>query len=207
MKNKSLIINYCAVCILIIIHSACNEKRTSSKQQEAGVIPGITSKYAGFESDIEWGEHLVTIAGCNDCHTPKKMTNFGPVLDTAKWLSGHQSDRPDLVVDRQEIEKNGLSVTADLTEWAGPWGVSFAANLTSDPTGIGSWEESQFIYSMRHGKLKGVPGGRDLLPPMPWQNYSQMTDDELKAIFAYLKSTKPIKNLVKLPLAPAGAMN
>ena len=205
MKNNHLIISMCAACILLSIHTACNDKKTSSNQLETGMMPGVLSRYNGFESEVKWGEHLVTIAGCNDCHTPKKMSPFGPVLDSARWLSGHQSDRPDIVVDRKTMEHNGLSVTSDLTEWVGPWGVSFAANLTSDPTGIGSWNEDQFIYSMRKGKLKGVPGGREMLPPMPWQNYSQMTDNELKAIFAYLKSTTPIQNLVKQPLVPLSA--
>ena len=84
----------------------------------------------------------------------------------------------------------------DLTSAAGPWGVSFSANLTSDETGIGTWNEEQFLFALRNGKLKGLPGSRPLLPPMPWQAIRNYSDDELKAMFAYLKSTKPISNMV-----------
>lgn len=205
MKNNHLIIGICAVCIVLSVQISCTEKKTFSNKLETGMPPGVLSSYNGFDSNVKWGEHLVTIVGCNDCHTPKKMTPIGPVLDSARWLSGHPSEMPDIVIDRKAMESNGLSVTSDLTQWVGPWGISYAANLTSDPTGIGSWNESQFIYSMRYGKLKGVPGGRDMMPPMPWQNYSQMTDNELRAIFAYLKSTAPVQNLVRQPLVPLSA--
>ncbi|MBK9331179.1 MAG: hypothetical protein IPM96_01980 [Ignavibacteria bacterium] len=47
-----------------------------------------------------------------------------------------------------------------------------------------------------------MPSGRTLLPPMPWEMYKHMSDDEIKAIFAYLKSLKPIKNLVPQPVPP-----
>ena len=108
-------------------------------------------------------------------------------------------------VDRKEMESKGLAVTGDLTSWIGPWGISYTANLTSDSTGIGNWKEEQFIYALREGKYKGLPSSRPLLPPMPWQMYKHMTDGELKAIFAYLKSTKPINNVVPPPEPPVSA--
>ena len=95
----------------------------------------------------------------------------------------------------------GALTNNDLTVWAGPWGVSFAANLTPDKTtGLRSWTEAAFIRSMRTGKHKGVL--RDILPPMPWQSMAKMTDDDLKAVFAYLLSLKPIPNKVPEPIPP-----
>ncbi|MBD0375856.1 MAG: c-type cytochrome [Flavisolibacter sp.] len=163
-----------------------------------------TTLTKGNEEMVKQGEHLVTIAACHDCHTPKKMTPKGPVLDTSLWLSGHPSHLPPPDINRKETESKGLIITNDLTAWAGPWGISFTANLTPDSTGIGFWKEEQFIYAIRQGKLKGLPNSRPLLPPMPWEVYRHMTDDELKAIFAYLKSIKPIKNVVPPPVPPAG---
>ena len=90
----------------------------------------------------------------------------------------------------------------DLTAAAGPWGVSFAANLTPDETGIGNWTEDQFRKALTEGKLKGIDGGRQLLPPMPWTNYKALTNDEVHAIFFYLKSLKPIRNIVPMPITP-----
>jgi hypothetical protein len=80
--------------------------------------------------------------------------------------------------------------------------MSFAANLTSDETGIGAWTEHNFITAMRTGKIKGLENGRTMLPPMPWFNFKNMTDEDLKSIFAYLKSTKPVSNLVPAPISP-----
>jgi hypothetical protein len=124
------------------------------------------------------------------------MTPHGPDLDSALLLSGHPAQMPPPDVNRKEMEMKGLSVTSTLTSWVGPWGISYAGNLTSDPTGIGNWTESSFIIALRQGKYKGIESGRSLLPPMPWAMYQHMTDDELKAIFAFLKSTKPINNVV-----------
>ncbi len=91
-----------------------------------------------------------------------------------------------------------------LTAWAGPWGVSFAVNLTPDrETGIGEWNEEMFIKAMRTGKHQGQPNGRDILPPMPWPDLKDLTDGDLKAIWAYLRSVPPVKNQVPFPLPPA----
>ena len=81
----------------------------------------------------------------------------------------------------------------------GPWGVSFAGNITSDVTGIGRWSEEQFKRAIQEGKFKGLEQGRGLLPPMPWQNYASLTDEDVKAIYSYLKTTKPIRNIVPGP--------
>ena len=161
--------------------------------------------FAGFESQVQWGEHLVTVGACHDCHSPKKMTEQGMEIDTALLLSGHPSQMAAVDVNRQDMETKGIIATSDLTSWVGPWGVSYTANLTPDATGIGNWKEEQFIYAIRNGKMKGLAGSRPMLPPMPWQMYRNMTDDELKAIFAYLKTTKPIHNIVPQPTPPVSA--
>jgi mono/diheme cytochrome c family protein len=207
MKNKLSIITLFLFAVGILILSQCNEKKPLGNSNDAEDLTAKTTKFNGFESQIKWGEHLVLIGSCHDCHTPKKMTSHGPVLDTALWLSGRPADMPRIDIDRKEVEEKGLAVAMDLTEWVGPWGVSFAANLTPDPTGIGNWTEDQFIYALREGTSKGIPGSRPLLPPMPWEMIRNMTDDEIKAVFAYLKSINPINNIVPAPVPPTGVTN
>ncbi len=180
--------------LLLICFSNCEQKTKTDLTEK--------NEFGNFKSQLKWGEHLVTIADCNACHTPKKMTDQGPVPDASLLLSGHPAQMPRIDIDRKEIESKGLVVAMDLTEWVGPWGVSFAANLTPDATGLGSWTEEQFFIAIRQGKFKGLPDSRSLLPPMPWDMYRNMTDGELKAIFAYLKSIKPISNIVPMALPP-----
>lgn len=188
----------------------CSENQEIREMQQAGFTPLTFAAYDGAaeaqqQSQIELGEHLVLIAGCHDCHSPKKMTDKGPEIDYSRALSGHPSQMPPPDVNRADIEKKGLAVTQTLTAWVGPWGISYAANLTPDKTGIGTWQESNFINAIRQGKIKGLPNGRQILPPMPWDMYRNMTDEELKAIFAYLKSIKPIQNVVPAPVPPISA--
>lgn len=199
-KNLFVLSLLCISCLLLI--SQCAE--TQSENLPAGSDSSKTS-FGGYESQVKWGEHLTLIQGCHDCHTPKKMTAFGPVLDSSSFLSGHPSQLPAPDVNRKDMESKGLTVTQDLTAWVGPWGISYTANLTSDSTGIGNWKEEQFIYALREGKIKGLPNSRSILPPMPWEMMKNMTDDEMKAIFAFLKSTKPIRNVVPPPVPPVSA--
>jgi len=198
MKSLSTAILF-VVAVGTILLAQCDQVSgdNSSAQKE---VP--TPAFGGFGSQAKWGEHLVTVSACHDCHTPKKMTDHGPDIDSSLLLSGHPSglEVPDL--DRHELETKGVIATSDLTSWIGAWGISYTANLTSDATGIGNWKEDQFIYAIREGKMKGLAGSRPMLPPMPWQMYRNMTDDELKAIFAYLKTTKPIHNIVPQPTPP-----
>lgn len=179
---------------ILIIGSSCQQAKAPEKNETQ--TAALKPDFGGYENQVKWGGHIVTIAGCNDCHTPKKMTLHGPDLDSSLLLSGHPAQMPPPDINRKEIETKGLSVTNTLTAWVGPWGISYASNLTSDATGIGNWTESSFLIALRQGKYKGVESGRSLLPPMPWAMYQHMSDDELKAIFAFLKSTKPIKNVV-----------
>lgn len=153
------------------------------------------------EQLIERGKYLVNTSGCHDCHSPKIMTPNGPEPDPERLLSGHPSSSPIPEVNISAV-KEWILFNHDLTAIVGPWGASFAANLTSDETGTGNWTEEQFFTAIRKGKYKGLEGSRDLLPPMPWQVYRNMTDNDLRAIFAYLKTTKPVRNVVPAPIAP-----
>jgi len=192
--------------LLVFTFSQCNQnesKPDTMNRNDTAVV--ATNSNGGFENQVKWGEHLVTIGGCNDCHTPKKMTPMGPVDDSSLTLSGHPAHMPPPDVDRRAMESKGYAVTQTLTSWVGPWGISYAANLTSDSSGIGDWNEDRFIFCLREGKWEGLAGSRSLLPPMPWASIRLMTDDELKAIFAYLKSTKPIKNDVPVAATPVSA--
>ena len=215
MKNRHLF-PLIAITFLFVLAS-CDEQGTEPNTASNDTTVAQTSTpqlrdssgnagdYGGFKSQVAWGGHLVQIIGCNDCHTPKKMTPQGPVPDESLLLSGHPSNRPAPDVNRKEMESKGLAVTNDLTAWVGPWGISYAANLTPDGTGIGNWDYPQFERAIREGKFMGSENGRQLLPPMPWQEFSNMTDGELRAIFAYLKSIKPIRNLVPTGEPPVSA--
>ena len=154
---------------------------------------------------VEHGRYLVTIGGCNDCHSPKVFTPMGPVPDTTKLLSGSPANQklPDSPKDVLGQDKWGAVASNDMTVWVGPWGTSFSRNLTPDMnTGLGSWTEEMFIKALRTGKDMGE--GRDILPPMPWQEFSILKDQDLKDIFAYLKSLPPIDNAVPDPFSPTG---
>lgn len=184
-----------------IFFTACSD----NKQTEPAVASTTSAEkpdFGGYESQAKWGEHLVAIGGCNDCHTPKKMTAMGPVDDSTLMLSGHSEKLPAPEVDRKAMESKGLVVTSDFTSWVGPWGISYSANLTPDETGTGNWTEQQFVYALRNMVSKGVPGARPLLPPMSMMPVKNMTDDELKAVFAYLRTIKPIKNNSVQPTPP-----
>jgi mono/diheme cytochrome c family protein len=152
---------------------------------------------------IERGKYLVTVGGCNDCHSPKVYGPAGPFPDTTLLLSGARANQPVPEIPEGLLGPGKWAVVSngDFTTWAGPWGVSFAKNLTPDTaTGLGSWTEEMFINALRKGKDMGQ--GRDILPPMPWQNFAQMTDDDLRAVFAYLHSLKPVENAVHDPIPP-----
>jgi len=146
------------------------------------------------QQQIARGEYVVTIAGCNDCHTPLKMGPKGPEPDMSRMLSGH----PQQMAMPPAPKPNGpwlWSGAATNTAFAGPWGVSFARNLTPDNnTGIGIWSEEMFVNTLRSGRHWGV--ARPILPPMPWMNYAKMSDEDLRAVYTYLRSIKPVKNQV-----------
>jgi mono/diheme cytochrome c family protein len=172
----------------------------SSLAAEPSVVKETASK--PDSATLARGKYLVTLGGCHDCHTPKLMTEKGPALDTKRLLSGFPSSEKVPAVPAGIIGPNswGGLFTNDLTGWAGPWGISFASNLTPDKeTGIGAWTEKTFITTLRTGK---TPGGRPILPPMPWEGIQQASDKDLKAMFAYLMSLPPVRNMVPAPVPP-----
>jgi mono/diheme cytochrome c family protein len=173
-----------------------------AKENSETAAASMVADFGGYGTQVKWGEHLLLTGGCGDCHTPKKMGPMGPEDDSSLLLSGHPALQPLPDVNRLEMQQKGNAVTQTLTGWIGPWGTSYAANLTPDSTGIGAWKEEQFIYAIRNGVSKGIAGNRPILPPMPWKTIRNYTDDELKAMFAYLKSIKPIKNNVPPPQPP-----
>lgn len=152
---------------------------------------------------IKRGEYFVTTMGCVDCHTPWKMGPKGPEPDVTRHLSGHPADMKMPPAPALQMPWMAAA-SATMTAWSGPWGVSFTANLTPDPeTGLGKWTEQMFIDAIRTGRHQGK--GRPILPPMPQPALSHATDADLKAIFAYLRSIKPIVNKVPDPVEPAPA--
>src|SRR4051794_30741199 len=115
---------------------------------------------------VQRGQYLVTAIGCDDCHTPKKMGPRGPEPDLARMLSGHPQGTE---LPPPPAARGPWAATApwDLTAWSGPWGVSYAMNLTPDQnTGIGIWTEDMFVSALRTGRHMGA--SRPILPPMPW---------------------------------------
>lgn len=168
---------------------------TDEKKSDTGEIKPTVAQYGAYDSQVKWGEHLVKVGGCNDCHTPKKMGPNGPELDMSLMLSGHPAQMPPVDFDPKEAAKKNLIVTQTFTSWTGPWGTTYAPNLTSDSTGIGNWKEEQFVKCLHEKKWMGLDNTRPLMPPMSLMPVTEMSDDELKAIFAYLKTTPAIKNV------------
>jgi hypothetical protein len=161
-----------------------------------------TASAADTASKVARGQYLVQTSGCHDCHTPFKMGPHGPEPDMSRMLSGHPESlmmppAPALPPGPWVVTSSGTN-----TAHAGPWGVSFTANLTPDAeTGLGQWTLKNFMDTIRTGRHMGR--GRPVLPPMPIPVYNHFTDDDLEAVFAYLRSIPPIRNRVPEPLPPA----
>lgn len=176
--------NLVAIFIAVLVIAAASAT--------AGAQKGPSTK----PSRVERGRYLVLTSACDDCHTPKLDAQGTP--DPQRRLSG----RPVTTMPPSQGEGE-IHASLDLTAWSGPWGMSFAANLTPDPeTGIGKrYTEAAFLQTIRSGKK---PEGEPLLPPMPWPVYKNMKDEDLKSIYAYLRTLKPIKNAVKtaVPVTP-----
>ena len=164
------------------------------------VFPLLIASPEAAEDLVKRGKYLVDITGCHDCHTPMKEGPEGaPVPDETLLLAGHPVGVPYPIWTPEDLKNRNILAMfgPQFTVAAGPWGVSFATNLTPDKeTGMADpdhfiWTEEAFIQSIRTGKHEGQPNGRDILPPMPWPAYKHATDEDLKAIWAYLKTLKP----------------
>jgi hypothetical protein len=194
MKTRKSLIIAVAVCLSGLILTSCRGKASSENTD---------NKVMTQEQLVQRGEYLVSTTGCGDCHSPKRMGPQGPEVIPELMLSGYQAKEPLPRIDKNVLQNGWLLFTGNLNAAVGPWGVSFAANLTSDQTGIGNWPEGNFIRALKEGKYKGIEGSRMLLPPMPWQNFAKVSLEDLRAIFAYLKTTKPVSNAVPMAIEPA----
>jgi len=154
---------------------------------------------------VQRGQYLVASMGCEDCHTPKKIGLNGPEPDLSRMLSGHPEGTR-LPAPPTASGPWAATATWDLTAWSGPWGVSYAMNITPDQnTGIGIWTEDMFLSALKTGRHMGV--SRPILPPMPWQAFRNLTDGDLKAIFSYLRTVAPVHNRVPDPIFAPEAAN
>jgi hypothetical protein len=190
-----------AAAVAVAILAGCSPSPPPAEPGASTPAPSAPAVAAPVPA--ERGEYLVSILGCHDCHSPKVYTGADPAPDGSRLLSGHPADvaTPPLPAGVPDPEGWVALTNAHFTAWAGPWGVSYATNLTPDASGLGNWTEEQFIQTIRTGRHLGV--GRPLLPPMPWQDFAHMTDDDLRAVFAYLRSLPPVANAVPPPLPPA----
>jgi hypothetical protein len=156
---------------------------------------------ANVAARVERGAYLVRTMGCNDCHTPWKMGPRGPEPDMTRALTGHPADL--VMPPAPSLPPGPWSWVAASTNtaFAGPWGVSFTANLTPDAdTGLGTWTAEMFIATMKTGRHEGK--GRPLLPPMPYPVVASLTDEDIRSLFAYLQSLPPVRNRVPTPIDP-----
>ena len=169
MKLSSLALPAAATLALAVGLSSCSMKKSSTTSSDSSAAGGTMTA----EQKVARGQYLVTIGGCNDCHTPG---TFYGAPDMTRMLSGSELG------------------------WTGPWGTSYAANLTPDPsTGIGSYSEDDIVTALRQGHKKS---GAAILPPMPWPNYAHLTDEDAYAVAAFLKSIPPVVHAVPKNLPP-----
>ncbi len=195
MKNTLI-----ALAAIVFVAAAgfvtLSTSQTQSQQLAQAQFPSHPSA-----STIGRGEYLVKIMGCNDCHTPWKMGPHGPEPDMDRFLSGHPEQIGPLP-NAKAAEPFVWSGFGTNTAFSGPWGVSYAFNLTPEQnTGLGIWTEEMFVKTIRTGRHMGT--SRPINPPMPWPAYRNATDEDLKAVYAYLRTIKPIVNHVPDYVPPA----
>jgi hypothetical protein len=181
---------------------------TAKSAKEAKEAKGKGKDAKAAEDPVARGRYLVSFAGCNDCHTPWVFNkDLGmPVPDHTRFLSGHPAGGPE---PQGKVDpKNDLAfIGATFTAFKLPFGMVYSANLTPDKeTGIGNWTEEMFLGVFKKGLHMGVEG-RPVMPPMPWQEYRNMTDDDLKAVFAFLKTIPAIHNPIADPKVPKPVMD
>jgi hypothetical protein len=172
-----------------------------------GAHPPTAARSGAAPDPVERGRLLVSIGGCNDCHTPMKFDpEVGmPVPDMSRMLSGHPEGAPDPASTLAGHDMAAIGPT--FTAFRLPFGVVYTANLTpDDATGLGGWTKDMFVRAVRTGRHMGG-SGRPILPPMPWPVLAQQSDADLEAIFAYLRTIPAIRNDVPAPKVPDQAMD
>ncbi|MBR9999692.1 MAG: diheme cytochrome c-553 [Cyclobacteriaceae bacterium] len=191
---KTLLLFYIS---MIVISMGCTPGKTESKED-------IELTEAEL---IKRGEYLTTVGGCNDCHTPKLFSEKGMEMDVSRLLSGHPENTPLPEVDPRALAPGYWVLLNDqLTAAVGPWGMSFAQNLTPHETGIKNWTLEAFTKALKTGKHMGTEKGRPIMPPMPWFNLMNLEEQDYRAIFTYLHSLPPINNHVPAPKSPEEVM-
>ncbi len=148
------------------------------RKASAAALAAAAISYAAAalaaDTQVERGQYLVTIAGCNDCHTPGY---FLGKPDFSRTLAGSDV---------------GFTIPG--------LGAFVGRNLTPDKeTGLGAWTDDQIISAITAGIR---PDKRRLAPIMPWQELSHLSSDDVHAIVAYLRSLPPVKNAVPGPFGP-----
>jgi mono/diheme cytochrome c family protein len=141
-----------------------------------GIAPDLVASdenlpFAPDGSDpVALGDYLAnTIMGCTDCHTPVDPATGAFIED--EWLAGGQP-------------------------WEGPWGIVYGGNITPhEETGIGTWTDEQISRVLREGVR--IDGRRLVL--MPWEDYAAISDDDLTALIAYLRSIPAVDNEAPAP--------
>ncbi len=189
-----------SVLIIFSLFSLVSCKDNKEENTEKNVIADTQQEKKLSKEEYEnRGKYLVEMIGCHDCHSPKKMGERGPELISELAFSGFQANSELPMMNKQALENGWMLMNPDLTAFVGPWGISYAANLTPHDTGMGSWNFEQFKRAMVEGKYKGQKDGRMLLPPMPWQNFKEVEEEDLRAMYNYFKSLKPVDNVVPSP--------
>lgn len=195
MKSKLFVFGAIALACF-----CCKPAATDTTVTDETAAPKMTA-----QDTVERGKYLATILGCHDCHSPKIFTADGMMhMDTTRYLSGHPANEPlPKITDKAMIAPGQWVLFGpNFTASVGPWGTSFTANLTPDPTGLGEWSFEQFKTALTKGKYKGLENGRPLMPPMPWENFRHMTEMDLRSLWAYLRTLKPVSNIVPAYIPP-----
>lgn len=182
---------------LIAVGAACSKLADPPKD-----TPPAPAATVAKLDPVKRGEALVKLSGCNDCHTPLAFDpKLGaPVPRKDMFLAGHPNGTP----APTSSATNGEAVMgATMTAFKLPFGTVYAANLTPDvETGLGAWTEEAFVRTLRTGKHRGEADGRPILPPMPWPNLAAQSDEDLHAIWSYLRSIPAVHNEVPAPAVP-----
>lgn len=194
-RNNYFNVLFATTCFVFIATSCSTSSQKTAKNntEVMAVSP---------EDIVKRGEYLVTIIGCNDGHSLKKIGPKVTEIITELLFSCYPSDRPIVKFYNPMIKEGFGMFYPDLTAGASPRGFSSAANLTSGHKGIGTWAKEQFKKALMEGKFRGIDVGHILLTTMPWFNFTQLKDEDVSAIFACQKSLKPVINAVPQPITP-----